>query len=207
MLKLCPIKLNHMKAAIVFLDILLRIAIIISIISLMFACEPTFAEPYETFLLPEGKHSKNFPLQTLQSDVLEFTAIFDESAIYASEVAVNQFDVNKLMGFSDCNSHHHKNSARFGWAWQDEQLQISAYAYADSERIIIPMGNVELNEPVHYQLSMTSSQYVFRIGSDREVRIDRKNECTVGLYYMLFPYFGGNEVAPHDISIKVKLHY
>ena len=196
-----------MKAAILFLDILLRIVIIISIISLMFACEPSFAEPYEVFVIPEGKHSNGFPLQSLQSNSLEFTAIFDESAMYQSKIEVNQWDVNKLMGFSDCNSFHHQNSARFGWAWQNEQLVIFAYAYVDAERIIQPIGTMALNEPMHFQLSMTSSQYVFQMGDYDEVRFARKNTCTVGMYYMLFPYFGGDEVAPHDITIKVKQHY
>jgi hypothetical protein len=163
--------------------------------------------PYEKFVLPQGKHSKGFPLEALQSSELRFTAIFDESAIYETTDPVNQYDINKLMGFSDCNSHHHDNSARFGWNWLDGKLLIHAYVYVDGEVMYQEIGEVPLNEPSEYTLRLLDNAYEFQINDLPIVQMPRKAPCTSGLYYKLFPYFGGDEVAPHDITILVKTHY
>ncbi|MEO1255669.1 MAG: hypothetical protein AAFY41_12430, partial [Bacteroidota bacterium] len=74
-------------------------------------CEPALVKPYETFVIPKGKHSNGWKAQSLQSRTLSFSAIFDQTAIYKTATTENQHDINKLMGFSDCNSFHHENSA------------------------------------------------------------------------------------------------
>ncbi len=173
----------------------------------LLACETSYYEPYQLFVLPEGKHSKVSKVQTLQSDVLSFKAIFDETAIYTSTSDENQHDTNKLLGFSDCNSHHHDHSARFGWRWLDGQLEILAYAYVSGERIIEPIGPISLNEPSNFTLTLHDNAYVFTVNDHPEVRIARDRPCYRGIYYMLWPYFGGNEVAPHDITIKLLIAY
>lgn len=169
-------------------------------------CEPDWEEPYETFIIPEGKHSKGVDLQFLQTDNLTFQAIFDESAIYKSKIEENQWDINKLLGFADCNSHHHENSARFGWRWLNDSLEIMAYCYADGERITEKVGNLELNEPGYFQIQLTEDTYLFTLNTLPTVNIIRENICQQGSYYMLWPYFGGDEVAPHDIKIKLKVN-
>src|SRR5215216_4353437 len=46
---------------------------------------------------------------------LKFIVKFDSSAIYHTIDPNNQYDINKLYGFSDNDSAHHLYSARFGW--------------------------------------------------------------------------------------------
>ncbi|MEP1114877.1 hypothetical protein [Ekhidna sp.] len=182
---------------------ILQIALVLILIS----CEQAMEEPYETFFIPSGKHDNGMKIQSLQTKTLKFSAIFNETAIYETQTLENQEDINKLMGFSDCNSHHHKNSARFGWRWLNNQLEIHAYAYANGERITEYIGSVKLNEPYDYQIQLTNDAYVFYLEGLDPVRITRKSPCTRGLYYMLFPYFGGNEVAPHDMTIQILTKY
>ena len=80
-----------------------------------------FADGTETAL--EIVHIKN----------LHFIAIFDSSAIYQTDTAVNQHDINKLYGFADNNVFdHHAFSARFGWNWVKGQLWLYAYIYNNS---------------------------------------------------------------------------
>lgn len=179
----------------------------LSILLMLFACEPALEDPYENFIIPEGKHDNGWKMQSQQSKRLNFSAIFDQTAIYRTTTSENQHDINKLMGFSDCNSMHHENSARFGWRWLDGKLEIHAYAYVNGERISQYIGNVALNEPTDYQLQITDEYYVFYLQGYDPVRIARETPCTKGLYYMLFPYFGGDEVAPHDILIQILTKY
>ncbi|MEM9337771.1 MAG: hypothetical protein AAGA66_03525 [Bacteroidota bacterium] len=171
------------------------------------ACEKALVEPYENFILPAGKHSGSFPFQSLQSTSLKFKAVFNESAIYQTGLKENQHDINKLMGFSDCNAHHHENSARFGWRWLDGQLEIHAYTYTNGERNTEFVGNVELDRAYEYHIELNENSYDFYLQDVGTITMRRSKFCSTGLYYMLYPYFGGNEKAPHDITIQVRMVY
>jgi len=166
-------------------------------------CEPEINEPFEAFVIKAGKHNSVTRAQFLQSSTLKFNAIFNESAIYNSKDPINQHDTNKLMGFADCNVHHHVNSARFGWRWLNDQLEILAYCYFKNERQIKLVGVVELNQAYEYNITLHDNTYEFNLEGFSTVIMPRESKCKVGAYYMLFPYFGGDEVAPQDIEIKI----
>jgi len=74
------------------------------------------------------KQGKQFCDQTTLSSVeyaeLKFLVKFDSSAIYTTTDPENQYDINKLYGFSDNNSNHQEFSARFGWRWSNKALHI-----------------------------------------------------------------------------------
>ncbi|MEQ8473529.1 MAG: hypothetical protein RIC35_20195 [Marinoscillum sp.] len=182
----------------------MRLFLVLLISLSLFGCEPEYSEPYTSFLLPEGSHGQSLRAETLQSTKCYFKAIFDESAIYQTEDPVNQYDINKLMGFSDCNSVHHVNSARFGWRWLDDLLEIHAYVYVNGERFSELVGVVPLNEPSSYEIAITKETYRFKLNELDEVVMPRGSTCDQGAYYMLWPYFGGDETAPHDIKIKIQ---
>lgn len=173
----------------------------------MFGCEPEIIEPYQTYIIKKGEHWSTYKQSSLHTETLNFSVIFDETAIYQCKTEENQYDTNKLLGFSGCNSFHHDNSARFGWRWVDDQLNISAYCYIDGERIVKPIGSVPLNEPVNYKLTATKEKYIFELEGFDKMEIKRGGDCNIGLYYMLYPYFGGDETAPHDINIKINIKY
>lgn len=123
--------------------------------------------------------------------------------MYETETVENQHDINKLMGFSDCNALHHDNSARFGWRWLDGNLEIHAYVYNNGERHSEYIGRVELNISYRYELAIHGDYYVFNLEGAEPVFMERTSNCNKGFYYMLFPYFGGNETAPHEMLIKI----
>ncbi|GAB3890629.1 hypothetical protein GCM10028803_01620 [Larkinella knui] len=134
---------------------------------------------------------------------LSFRVTFDSSAVYTNKTTENQYDINKLYGFSDCGSQHNTASARFGWNWRDKALRIYAYCYRNGERISEELGTVELNKPTDYQLSIVGGNYIFTF-KGKETTIARG--CTTvqsNQRYRLYPYFGGDEVAPHDITISI----
>lgn len=169
------------------------------------ACEDDSELPFQTYTIPAGAHSGTIKAAALSSTELVSTVIFDESAIYTTANPENQWDTNKLIGFSDCNSHHHQNSARFGWRWTDNLLEIIAYCYVDGERVIRKIGEVNINEENTYRLRLEKDAYVFQINNQVPYTVKRENDCDKGFYYMLWPYFGGQEVAPHNISIKMRI--
>ena len=169
------------------------------------ACQETW-DGYEYFIINKGSHTSSHKVELLERSDLSFQAVFDSSAIYKTVIEENQWDTNKLLGFSDCNSHHQEHSARFGWRWLDGKIEVIVYAYIDGARHIEKIGEAEIGEEHYYSIQLTKKSYVFRFGNSI-VELDRAKKCEIGGYYMLFPYFGGDEVAPHDITIMIKRYY
>jgi len=174
---------------------------------LLVACEPEI-ELVRRFTIKKGEHYSTPKLVEMQqSRSLVFEARFDESATYDFGDLALQSNKNKLMGFSDCNSMHHENSARFGWQWMNNQLEIYAYCYVNGQRLEQFLGVVNLYEFTRYEIELTDAHYIFRLNHGEPVAIARGNTCTTGAYYRLWPYFGGHIPAPHDVSIDIKMIY
>jgi hypothetical protein len=129
--------------------------------------------------------------------------IFDSSAIYSTVDLSNQGDINKLLGFSDCGTNHQENSARLGWSWNGNELIIYAYAYVNKVRISKTLGPIELNKPFACSVKAEEGFYVFKAGNMID-SIPRYCNIYTGTRYKLFPYFGGDETASHDIKIAIQ---
>jgi hypothetical protein len=133
---------------------------------------------------------------------------FFENTIYESKLKENQADINKLVGFSDCFSLHHKNSARFGWNWDltNKVMKLHAYSYNNGNRQFAFIKNIPLKTIVNLSLRVEGHQYIFT-ADGVEVRLPRHCGNSWAWGYKLFPYFGGDETAPHDINIWLKEIY
>ena len=119
----------------------------------------------------------------------------------------DQWDVNKLFGFS-IGHHHNRSSFRFGWRpiLSENKIEIVAYEYHDGFRMkTMPICRIELNEWHRFSLSYnneTNKSYYF-VNDEcftNKVKLEKKS----GLGYTLGVYFGGNEKAPQDIIIYKK---
>ncbi len=163
--------------------------------------EALHAGPAAVYTIARGQHQSTLTYKPVEAYALSFLARFDSSAIYTASNPLNQADINKLLGLADCGTHHHINSARFGWRWYKEQLQIFAYTYNNGERHSQYIGSAALGTYHHYYIGFEEDAYVFRL-EDWEVKLPRA--CTgPAIGYKLFPYFGGDEAAPQDITLWV----
>lgn len=155
-----------------------------------------------TYLIKKGQHSSTNRIASLDASELVFTAKFDSSAIYTTKTTANQADINKLYGLSDCGTHHQQNSARFGWRWYNDQLEIHAYSYSNGERNFKYITSVALDQEYTYTMKMTEDAYVFELDG---VTVSTERSCSGDAAgYKLFPYFGGDEKAPHDIKVVIR---
>lgn len=158
------------------------------------------------FLIRTGEHySTPRLMETFQTTKLAFKATFDESARYQLSDPSLQDSKNKLMGFSDCNSLHHENSARFAWQWFNDRLEIYAYCYVDSMRVEQFIAPVDLDEENLYEIATTTDEYIFYLNGEKKAAIGRTVQCNDGLNYILYPYFGGTMPAPHDVRIQIQM--
>ena len=159
---------------------------------------------YKEYLIPANQHSAiGSGLRILNKTSMHFQAQFDSTCIYSVKNAENATDINKLYGFSDCGSAHHQNSARVGWVWNGSAIELHAYCYTSGVRSSKLMGTIVPGEPAEITISVQPQQYVFEWNGKKTIM---KRSCDSDKIegYQLFPYFGGDETAPHDIHVFIK---
>lgn len=134
---------------------------------------------------------------------LKFVVKFDSSAIYSTVNPSNQYDINKLYGFSDNDSLHQRFSARFGWRWSDNALRLFAYVYNSGIRTSKELGAVQIGAENNCSIKVANKYYVFSLNNITDTLM-RSSTTARGSGYKLYPYFGGDEAAPHNINILIK---
>lgn len=162
------------------------------------------SDGFKRYVIKKNEHySQGNGLKTVSYPVLHFKVRFDSSAIYTSVKPENQFDINKIYGVSDCGDNHQVNSARYGWRWNGEAIELFAYCYINSVRETQLLGTMSIGEEVSLGISTQKDQYDFLF---RNKHFTMKRGCTgEGLSgYQLYPYFGGDEAAPHEIRVFIK---
>ncbi len=164
--------------------------------------EEQAAPEIKKYVIRQGEQHAVMSFRETAVNTLQFKVLFDSSAIYQTLDPENQGDINKLYGVSDCGSYHHTNSARFGWRWYEGQLQIWAYTYMNGQRKPSFVDTVALNKFYTYEIQFSDDKYTFLL-NDKKVELPRSCSGTA-TGYKLFPYFGGDEKAPHEISIWIE---
>lgn len=192
----------------------------IALITFLTACEKALIEPIKqvpidsTVTTPTSKKvvynifkgqqfcDKNSYTSTNLTK-LKFKVLFDNSAIYQTTNPTNQADINKLYGFSDNNVPHHEFSARFGWRWFNNQLEIFTYVYNNGTVSYKKVGNATIGKTELYTIEIVDGSYVFSF-EDQVQTMYRASTTATAIGYKLYPYFGGDETAPHNIKIEIE---
>lgn len=155
------------------------------------------------YIIKEGKHRSGIYFRPhLSCKSLDYTVNFNSNCIYDLG-NVNQLDVNKLIGIS--YGLHHTNSARFGWNAVGKQIELWAYCYVNKKRIFVSLGKIDTEKDYNLKLTVTDSSYIFSVFS-KDSMIGHtviNKSATISFGYYLFPYFGGDEVAPHLMSLTL----
>lgn len=164
----------------------------------------TSTTTFTTYTILEGQHyCQNNSYPAFQAPALYFTVKFDSSAIYQSVNPQNQYDENKLYGFSDNNSFHQQFSARFGWRWCNGELELSAYTYNNGVRSDKVLGAIPIGVENKCAIIVNGDHYDFVVNGVT-TSVPRASKTTLAKGYKLLPYFGGDEVAPHKVTIKIR---
>jgi hypothetical protein len=163
---------------------------------------------FTRYTIVKGEHyASNNAYQAIETSELTFLVRFDSTAIYQSQTAENQYDINKLYGFSDNNALHHSYSARFGWSWNRGALRLYGYVYNDGKVSSKELAAVPIGKEVRCAIKITTSTYAFYVNDQLAATLDRKATTSKASGYLLYPYFGGDEVAPHNMNIWIKELY
>ena len=186
-----------------------KIIVLLAVISCNFFCNKPIADITEepqfnpvTYLIEKGQHfcTPN-PYVTTSDSQLSFITLFDSSCIYTTTDPNNQDDINKLFGFSDCNTQHLENSARIGWRWSKDSLRLFGFVHNNGKMIYEEITTGVIKENITCNITCEEGNYRFTVNG-KSIKLPRS--CP-GNYsrYKLYPYFGGNEPAPHNVIIKL----
>jgi len=154
-------------------------------------------DEWKTFTIKEGEHRSTYALNYSKDTMFGWNIIFDSSAIYKCVDSLNQYDINKLIGWSDCGTDHVENSIRFGWRWLDDSLEIHWFKHEHGKFSFDLIKRVSLYE-------LTIFRWDYKLAVDGTYVYVPRNCVYDKRRYQLYPYFGGDEPAPHDIRIKIK---
>lgn len=152
--------------------------------------------------IKEGTHGSSFRIPKLlfKPKQLSYNVEFTNSCRYNIGTD-DQGDINKLFGIGYF-PHHHNNSVRVGWQYDtaSAKMNIWAYWYKNKQRQWAFLKSVDINTTHCFSIRMENEEHIIDLG-DVSFSIQIPPRC-VG--YLLMPYFGGNQTAPHDIKIKLE---
>lgn len=164
----------------------------------------------------KGNHSPNILQRLLQvgiyrnKSVMERVVEFDITAKYDLPGEENDADVNKLFGFGYMKGGHQKDSARFGWIWNNGtgKVNLFAYCYVDGKRIMTEICeaatyfkyllSIDKKDNI-YSFSVHDAKNDYKIFGSVNVPFTHKKKWS----YRLGCFFGGNRTCDHDITIKI----
>ncbi len=160
------------------------------------------------YRIRKGEHFADGTLNVNQWFIgkkLRFQARFDPSNAYTLPPG-DQADSNKLFGFSDCGQYAGNSSARIGWRWYRNRLEITAVAhYEGTWHLHEILGIADFNRIHDFEIELSPDRAHYRFRYDQGPPVEMKRDCDSPILwgYVLYPYFGGNLPAPHDMQVSV----
>lgn len=104
---------------------------------------------------------------------------------------------------------HHYNSIRFGWRYDLNlnKIEILYYYYQNGERKYGHILFIDIDSQHSYEiLNNNDKNYILKVknnNSNNNYSFVNINIKPKKYGYLLKPYFGGNQKAPHDIKIEI----
>lgn len=165
---------------------------------------PPVPDNFIQYHIPQGEHySDNSAFVPVSYTEQKFLVKFDSTAVYQTTDPANQYDINKLYGFSDNSKQHHEFSARIGWRWSDGALRLFGYIYNNAVVSYQEIGSVSIGDEHTCSIKVTGISYLFTVDG-KGLTMPRESAGDKATGYKLYPYFGGDEPAPHAINIRIR---
>lgn len=149
--------------------------------------------------IKRGTHAPfRLPKLIINDDLLVYKVTFTDSCRYS--IGEDQADINKLFGIG-YPPHHHNTSIRVGWNYDDDfgTIRLFSYWYHNWSRDWTYLCSVDINKPIDITMEISKDRHSIIVNDIRhDIMIPNKR-----IGFLLRPYFGGNQKAPHDITIHL----
>ena len=180
----------------------------------MSACVPDFLVSNPDWVVIEaGEHEPTLKRKVgilISPHEVSATVTFDSSCIYDIGPA-DADDWNKVIGLGFVGSKdqdittgippHQVDGARVGWRWnaQRGRIDLGAYIYVEGKRIDFKVAETALNTPTRLTIKIDYDRKLYQVLGGQTVPFTHNKSFA----YNTGLYFGGNQVAPHRIQVKI----
>ncbi len=160
------------------------------------------------FKIKKYKHRHSnfiFPTERITwKNKVDFVFRFLSDPSYIVSNKSDQKDTNKIFGISD-GWHHRIHSIRIGWRHNPDirQTTYCVYYYVDGKHYVEDLGPLRVNQDIYIRIEIEKGFYIVKT-SEKVVKIERTSKW-FGPRYYLYPYFGGQQVAPKQFKIKLNI--
>jgi hypothetical protein len=184
---------------------------------LLLACnkavlEKTLPDPadYKKFSIQQGDHNSTPLLMKMfyQNCYINGKFYFTEASKY-NLGDEDQYDFNKLVGFKLDYNPVPNHSALIGWRYDTLMDCFQVAPYFNKNGLVLPLSSeivdIEPYEVVNYQIKLQGKLATIRLYNeyfDIEKELELKK---AGLFTRVHPWFGGNEFAPNDIELYLRI--
>ncbi len=180
---------------------------------LISACVPDFllSDP-DWVAIEAGEHEPNPKRKVgllISPHEVSATVTFDSSCVYDIGTA-DADDWNKVIGLGFVGSKdqsldgvppHQVDGARVGWRWNKQRqcIDLGAYIYVAGNRIDFKVAETRINTPTKLTIKIDYDRKLYQVLGGKAVSFthDKSFAYNTGLY------FGGTQVAPHRIRVKI----
>lgn len=90
----------------------------------------------------------------------------------------------------------------FNLRWYNDTLEIWAYVYNRGTLNFAKITDIQINRWYDFCISIHPNSLQFTVNS-QTLTLPRTNSCEKGVYYILQPYWGGENPAPHNVTISI----
>lgn len=188
-----------------------RLLISILLLLAFTSCSIYSVDPSVTYIIKKGDHyagyytfqnkykdtSKKIAPIWLRGNRIEFKFSFNDTNKYDFSVK-DGLDINKLYGITSTKIH--ENSARIGWRYTgDDNFEVFAYYYVRGVRGWTLLGTYKTRERLTISIDVSKHEYTYVVNNEWFSVYNTKNILAA----RAFPYFGGDNVAPHKMIFLI----
>lgn len=178
------------------------------------------------YTIKKGSHRSGYRFAPIwQPKKLRGHITFGKSCLYKPFTNKNEKDINKVLGLSVrvnpfaktkrsliVDWPHHIDSFLIGMRRTTEtpssKIELLKYAHVNGKFYHELLTKVEPNEEIRYVIERQQGMWYLLLSTSTEVR-ERRFIAKAGsgskIGYKLFPYFGGDEVAPQRMSMDISM--
>lgn len=154
------------------------------------------------YKIPSGGHSaKGLHMSlVIGNTLMRFKAKFYPNCIYTPQRVPEQ--ISKLSGIS--YGLHHNCSARVGWRSDGSRIEVLSYVYtAHGQRSSQSLGFIGVDEWHEFKIRRVGTTVFLNMDNGQIQSFTLFKPRKIG--YRLYPYFGGEIPAPHEMWIEVDI--
>ena len=146
---------------------------------------------YKIYEIKKWHHYCEWPRWDFTWFQEKFDFIFDEACVYDGTIPWR----NKVWGIG---WEVHEESARIWRRSNDWKILLAYYVYWDSKRTIETVDTVSVNDANHAEVHYVKDSVEIDVNWHH-----KKFHSKKAIPFRCYPYFGGDDTAPHDMKILI----